>query len=171
MSYRPPWRRPRPAPEPKRVAPVPPVIAMRIAEEEFNNLPWGGFQGEMLPDAPAAPPPAPPAQWRPPPPEWQAQLEAGDLDLASLEPPAPSKPMDALAEMKSVDITDDDWPAPPGPPMVLQPLTRPRVPEVDWRAEAEERARREREASPVEIESVKSLQSRPAAPRRREERP
>jgi hypothetical protein len=52
--------------------------------------------------------------------------------LDPLDPPR--ERMDALAEMK---LAEDgfDPPPPPGPPMRVQPLQRPRIPEVDWRQE------------------------------------
>jgi hypothetical protein len=105
---------------------------------EFANREFGASGGEMLPM------PAPPAKPGPPliiePPPWVTD----PLAAADAPPPeAPTEqPLGALDAMKAADAEPDaadDRPA-PGPTVVLPPLERPRIPEVDWRTEAVERA-------------------------------
>lgn len=158
------WHRRRPlkATPPARV--TGPVVGMMISGENFADKPFlGPSSGEMFPQPPSTPAPVVAAPLAIPPPPWQDALERGDLDLASLDPPAQSDelgPIDALR--LHVEGFDPDPPAAMlGPPVVLEPLQRFQPPPVDWRREELERARQG--SKPVELdEPAKSLQSRPA---------
>lgn len=132
---------------------------MMAAGENFEDTPLGGYAGESLPDAPAPPAQAAPEPLQIEPPPWAGQ--DGKLDLGPLPGP-PAEKIDALSAMK---LAGGDYEEPDGLVMAappLEPLRRPEFPAPDWRAEEADRARREREAFPVEHEPPKSLQRRPA---------
>lgn len=130
--------------------------------EAFEHLPFGGYAGEALPTPQPAPAPPEPLRFEPPP--WTNPDGSLDFSLAPPETdPAPNTELSALAEIKSREV-GDDWPPPPGPPLVLEPLRRPEFPPADWRAEERARAARD---SVVELEPAKSLQPRPAPRKRR----
>ena len=65
--------------------------------EGFYDWPLGGHAGEMLPQAP--PEPQAPGAGGDPPPDWEAELEAGLAQVAS----PPEQPVSALDVIKSVD--------------------------------------------------------------------
>lgn len=129
---------------------------------EFQNKPFGS-SGEMMVPNPDVPPPMPAAQpFVPPPPPWQADLEAGNLDLAAALNPEPSvERIPALAALKAAGGDGYDPPAYAPPAEPLKPLLPVQIPKPDWRAEELERARRD--AKPGQLdEPEKSLQQRPA---------
>jgi len=119
----------------RKPAPVAPVSATTARLlDEFHDQPFGGWAGERLPAEPLTPAPAPPQPVVIEPPPWAGR----EGDLASIEP-SPTPRVDALAELRADEL--DELPAPPGPPMVYEPLHRPVFPPPDWRAEEAERQR------------------------------
>jgi hypothetical protein len=113
-----------------------------LQDAEGFDPPYGGESGgEMLPPPELEPAAPPQPAFVPEPPPWQDALDAGDLDLAQLAPPAdpPAEKMDPVSQLK---IDTDDAPEIPawGPPVVTNPAPPIRIPEPDWEAELAERA-------------------------------
>jgi hypothetical protein len=87
------------------------------------------------------------------PPPWKTG-ELGPPPAVAAEPPAPT----ALDQIRLAEEGFD--PPAPGPPVVLEPLRRYEVPEVDWREEERERAAREgKPPTVVELEAPKAKAS------------
>lgn len=126
-----PHRRPLPA-KAKPPARQPASVGMLI-DEGLNDREFGSHGAMLEKPEPTEPAPAP-TSLAIPPPDWSSELEDAGPPLDD----GTRAPDDALAELKSLAGEAFDPPA-PGPPVVTPPLTRPRIPEVDWNAEARER--------------------------------
>jgi hypothetical protein len=84
-------------------APRPPSPVAAMMADEFEDTPFGGSSGTMFPPPEPEPEAAPAATFTIEPPPWQADLDAGNVDLDALAPiaaPSDDKP-DALTQMKS----------------------------------------------------------------------
>lgn len=117
-----------------------------MAADKFENMPLGGWQGEMTVVRSEPAPPAPEPFVIPPPP-WVRPDGSLDPDaLAELEAaPAPEPELTPLERMKvEAGETYEPEPfrpiVPPGQPLV--PFVPPKV---DWRAEERARLAREQE--------------------------
>jgi hypothetical protein len=124
------YRRPTmPKPKPKQR----PNGALDLMAAEFHDKPFGSSGETIIPRKSETPPAPPPRGLVIEPPPWAGQVLPPLADTPSVQP-------NALEEIKRAN-GDDEWPAPPGPPMVTQPLIPLAIPEADWREE--ERLRRE----------------------------
>lgn len=137
-AWRPRWQRPPRQPGP---APLPrPVLAG--LEAEFRDKPYlGSSSGESFAGGIPAPP-APLEPFRPPPPEWQEELDRGNLDLeaaaaAALAPQQqPAGELSALDALKLANGDVDElppWrPLPQFTPMLDPALPRGGIEAPHW---------------------------------------
>jgi hypothetical protein len=127
-----------------------------MKKSEFQDLPLGGFAGEVIVASATPAPQLPPKPAIPPPPWAGREAEL----LASLPDEADEPELTALEAMKLNDdgYEPEPWQPPPPPTQPLLPLE---IPPADWRAEEVARARRDRK-QPLLDEPEKSLRSRPA---------
>jgi hypothetical protein len=133
-----------PPPQPKPERRVPASIAL-LARAKFDDMPLGGFAGEMLRPDPT--PTIVTPSFQPPPPDWEAEERERREHGGSLAEPVASDPdVTAVEQMMSAaaERGELDEPRPLGPPVPPGgPYLPPPIPEPDWRQEE-----REREAQP-----------------------
>src|SRR5262245_29652416 len=117
-----------------QTAPLSALAAIR--SQEFDEQPWGGHDGELLPRSPAPPTPEP---LRIAPPDWAAEARERGDDVETEE----RLPLaEAVKAMVVAEKPEPDAPR-TGGPVTLEPLRRFVPPEPDWREEEAEAERAE----------------------------